>query len=226
MPDFSSWFASPTVWGWIGFHTFVVLMMVLDLGVFQRRAHVVSFRGAAGWYALWVSFAAMFASGIWFFKDSASALEFTTGYLIEVSLSVDNLFVFMVIFRYFAVPAEFQRRGLMWGIILAMILRAVFILAGAALLAAFHWLLYGFGVLLLYTAYKLARAKDDEVDPSRNLALRIARRIMPMAEDYHSPGLFVRRDGRLHGTPMFLVLLVIGTTDVMFALDSIPAIFA
>jgi tellurite resistance protein TerC len=154
------------------------------------------------------------------------AIEFLTGYLIEKSLSVDNLFVFLVIFRYFAVPPRYQQRVLLWGIIGALILRATLILLGVVLLAWFHWMIYVFGVFLLYTAYKLARAGEQHIDPSRNRVLRLLRRLFPVVDDYDSPHFWVRRDGRLFVTPLLVVLVVIESTDVVFALDSIPAIFA
>jgi len=178
----------------------------------------------------------LFAVGIWRFwhlwhpeeadKGADKAIEFLTGYLIEKSLSVDNLFVFLVIFRYFAVPPIYQHRVLLWGIIGALILRATLIIAGAALLTWFHWMIYVFGVFLLYTAYKLARSSEGHIDPSQNRVLRLLRRVAPIVDDYDSPHFWVRRNGRLCVTPLFVVLMVIESTDVVFALDSIPAIFA
>lgn len=219
----------------LGFHLFILLMLALDLGVIQRRAHVVGMREAALWSTVWVALALLFALGIWKLwyvwhpdvpeQGSQKALEFLTGYLIEKSLSVDNLFVFLVIFRYFGVPGHLQHRVLFWGILGALIMRATLILAGAALLAAFHWMIYLFGAFLIYTGYKLLGSLEEEIDPGRNPLLRLARRFLPMVHDYDSPKFWVRREGRWHATPLPLVLLVIESTDVVFALDSIPAIF-
>ena len=218
------------------FHVVIVVMLALDLGVFQKRAHVVSLREAVAWSIVWIALSLAFAAGIWRYwgdwhPDEASkgpdrAIEFLTGYLIEKSLSVDNLFVFLVIFRYFAVPPKYQHRVLAWGIIGALVLRAGMIVAGAVLLAWFHWMIYVFGVFLLYTAYKLARTSEEEIDPSRNRVLRLLRRVFPVVEDYDEPHFWLRRNGRLCVTPLLVVLVVIESTDVVFALDSIPAIFA
>jgi tellurite resistance protein TerC len=191
---------------------------------------------AAAWSAVWVALAMLFALGIWQFWDqwhpgqhdqgSVKAIEFVTGYLIEKSLSVDNLFVFLVIFRYFAVPAHMQHRVLYWGILGALIMRATLILAGAALLHTFHWMIYVFGAFLLYTAFKMLRSVEEEIDPGRNPLLRLARRFFPVIHTYDTPHFWVKRDGRWHATPLPLVLLVVESTDVVFAVDSIPAIFA
>jgi tellurite resistance protein TerC len=226
----------PNFWILVGFHVFILLMLALDLGLIHGKPHAVSMREAALWSAVWVSLALVFAVGIWKFwylwnperpeLGSVKAIEFVTGYLVEESLSVDNLFVFLVIFRYFAVPAHLQHRVLLWGILGAQLLRATLILVGAALLATFHWMIYVFGVLLLYTAYKLTRSIEEEIDPSRNPLLRLARRFLPIVDDYDSPRFWVRRQGRWYATPLPLVLLVVESTDVVFALDSIPAIFA
>jgi tellurite resistance protein TerC len=210
-------------------------MLALDLGFFQRDAHAVTMREAAAWSAVWIALALAFAAGIWKFWDvwhpdnphrgSEKALEFITGYLVEKALSVDNLFVFLVILRYFAVPAHLQHRVLYWGILGALIMRALLIVAGAALLSAFHWMIYLFGAFLLYTAYKMFRSVEKEIDPARNPLLRLGRRFLPVVSDYGSPRFWVRREGHWHLTPLPLVLLVVESTDVVFALDSIPAIF-
>ena len=236
MADFSSWIQSPEFLVLVGFHIFVIAMLALDLGVFQRKAHTVGMKEAGVWSAVWVALSLLFALGIWQFWDqwrpdergqgSGRAIEFITGYLIEKALSVDNLFVFVVIFRNFAVPAHLQHRVLYWGILGALIMRATLILAGAALLARFHWMIYVFGAFLLYTAYKMARSEAAEIDSGRNPLLRLARRFMPVVNDYTSPRFFVKREGRWHITPLPLVLLVVESTDVLFAVDSIPAIFA
>lgn len=226
---------SPQTWVLVGFHLFILLMLALDLGVFQRRAHAVSVKEAAVWSVVWIALAMLFAAGIWQFwpswnpdrpeTGSAKAIEFITGYLVEKSLSVDNLFVFLVIFRYFAVPPHLQHRVLIWGILGALLLRALLIVLGAALLAWFHWMMYVFGLLLLYTAYKLLRSLNEEIDPARNPLLRLARRLLPVVDSYDSPRFWVRHNGRWHATPLPLVLLVVESTDVVFAVDSIPAIF-
>jgi tellurite resistance protein TerC len=236
MTSFWSWLQSPEFYVLVGFHVFIILVLALDLGVLQRRAHVVSLREAAAWSAVWIGLSLAFAAGIWRFwgawhpdeahKGADRAIEFLTGYLIEKSLSVDNLFVFLVIFRYFAVPPHYQHRILAWGIVGALILRATLIVVGAALLARFHWMIYVFGVFLLYTAYKLARSTEQEIDPGRNPVLRLLRRFAPVAGDYDAPHFWIRRHGRLFATPLLVVLVVIESTDVVFALDSIPAIFA
>jgi tellurite resistance protein TerC len=230
------WPLSPEVIILVGFHVVIFVMLALDLGVFHRDGHSVSTLEAAVWSCVWVALALGFAVGIWRFwhlwypedphLGPAKAVEFLTGYLVEKALSVDNLFVFLVIFRYFGVPAHLQHRVLHWGIVGALVMRAALILAGAALLAAFGWMSYVFGVFLLYTAYKLARSVESEIDPGRNLFLRLARRFLPMVDDPHSPHFWVRRDGRWMLTSLPLVLLVVESMDVMFALDSIPAIFA
>lgn len=230
-----AWLQSPQFWVLVGFHVFILGMLALDLGVFQRKAHAVSMKEAAVWTTVWVSLALLFAVGIWLFWDrwhpdqppqgGVRAMEFLTGYLIEESLSVDNLFVFLVIFRYFAVPAHLQHRVLYWGILGALIMRPTLILAGAALLNTFHWMIYVFGAFLLYTAYKLFRSVEQEIDPGRNPLLRLAQRFLPVQNNYDSPTFWVKRDGRWFATPLPLVVLVVESTDVVFALDSIPAIF-
>lgn len=237
MANIWSWLQSTEFLVLVGFHVFIVAMLALDLGVFQRRAHAVSMREAGAWSAVWVALALLFALGIWLFWDrwhadqtdqgGVKAVEFVTGYVIEKALSVDNLFVFLVIFRYFAVPPHLQHRVLYWGILGALLMRATLILAGAALLAAFHWMIYVFGAFLLYTAYKMLRSSvEEDLDPGKNFFLRIARRLVPVVSDYDSQRFWMKRDGRWHATPLPLVLLVVETTDVVFAVDSIPAIFA
>ena len=219
----------------LGFHVFVIIVLALDLGLFHRKAHVVTSKEAGAWTVVWVTSAMLFALGLWMFwhvirpdeptQGGATALTFITGYLIELSLSVDNLFVFLVIFKYFGVPEPLRHRVLFWGIMGAVIMRAVFILAGAVLLHTFHWMIYVFGVFLLYTAYKLWHSVEEEIDPGRNIVLRLARRFFPVIDNYDQPHFWVKRDNRWHLTPLPLVLLVVESTDVVFALDSIPAIF-
>ena len=210
---------------WIGFNLFVLAMLALDLGVFHRKAHAVSLREAATWSGVWIALALAFNFGVWHFLGPQKGVEFLTGYLIEKSLSIDNIFVFAILFAYFAVPAAFQHRVLFWGILGALVLRAVFIVLGAALLARFQWLIYLFGVFLLVTGIKLLLAREVEVEPEKNPVLRLVRRFLPVTPAYHGHRFLVRLDGRLFATPLLLVLVVIEATDVVFAVDSIPAIF-
>ena len=200
-------------------------MLVLDLGVFHRRTHIVKFREALLWSAMWIALAALFAVIVYFWHGRVPALEFVTGYVIELSLSVDNLFVFLLIFRYFQVPTVHQHKVLFWGILGALIMRAVFILAGVGLIRQFHWIIYVFGALLVYSGIKLFRQENAEIHPEKNPLLRLFRRWIPVTRDYEGAKFFVRRPG-LYATPLFIVLLVVETTDVLFAVDSIPAILA
>ena len=210
---------------WILFNLFVLVMLVLDLGVFHRRTHVVKFREALLWSAMWIALAAIFAVIVYFWHGRGSALEFVTGYVIELSLSVDNLFVFLLIFRYFQVPTVHQHKVLFWGILGALVMRAIFILAGVGLIRQFHWIIYIFGALLVYSGIKLFRQENAEIHPEKNPLLRLFRRWIPVTKDYEEAKFFVRRPG-LYATPLFIVLLVVETTDVLFAVDSIPAILA
>jgi tellurite resistance protein TerC len=226
---------APEVGVLVGFHAFILLMLALDLGVLQRKGHIPTLKEAAAWSIVWVALAASFAFGIWKFwhlwsparadEGPVKAVEFVTGYLVELSLSVDNLFVFLVIFRYFGVPEYLRHRVLFWGILGAILTRAAFIVVGAALLHFFHWAIYFFGAFLIYTGYRLLRSVEEEIDPGRNPLLRLAQRFLPVVKDYDSPRFWVRRDGRWYATPLPLVLLVVESTDVVFALDSIPAVF-
>jgi tellurite resistance protein TerC len=211
---------------WVVFNVFVLGILVLDLGVFHRTAHAVSLREALVWSCVWVSLALLFSLGIYLVQGGEKALEFITGYLIEWSLSVDNLFVFLVIFSYFAVPAIYQHRVLFWGILGALFMRAFFIATGTALLTKFHWMIYVFGVFLIFTGIKLLFAGEEKIEPEKNPAVRLVRRFMKITPSFEGQRFFVRRDGKLWATPLFLVLVVVETTDVIFAVDSIPAIFA
>ncbi len=200
-------------------------MLALDLGVFHRRAHVVKFREALGWTVMWIGLAAAFAVLVYFWHGRTTALEFITGYVIELSLSVDNLFVFLVIFRYFKVSGPNQHKVLFWGILGALIMRGLFIFLGIGLIRQFHWIVYVFGALLLYSGYKLLRESGADVHPEKNPVLRLVRRWIPVTPDYVGGKFFVRQPG-LFATPLFVVLLVIETTDILFAVDSVPAILA
>jgi tellurite resistance protein TerC len=214
------------VWGWVGFNAFVLAMLALDLGVFHRRAHVVTMREAATWSAVWVGLALAFNAGLYLLAGPRPALEFLTGYLIEKSLSVDNIFVFVLLFTYFAVPARYQHRVLFWGILGALAMRGAFIAAGAYLLEQFHWVIYLFGAVLILTGAKMARRGGAAVDPERNPVTRWARRLLPLTPRYDGQRFWTREGGRLVATPLFLVLLLVEFTDLVFAIDSIPAIFA
>jgi len=230
---------------WIGFITVIILLLALDLGILNRKAHVISAKEAMGWTAFWVSLSLGFSVFIyfgyrdqWFGLTHAKAVEggaspqwmafteYLTGYIIEQSLSLDNIFVIALIFAYFKVPAIYQHRVLFWGILGAIVMRGMMIGIGAALISRFHWIIYVFGVMLILTAVKLLLAGDSHVDPEKNPLVRIARRIYPVSKDYEGEKFFTVVDGRKAVTPMFLVLLVVESTDVMFAVDSIPAIFA
>ena len=211
---------------WIAFNFFVLAMLALDLGVFHRKAHIIRIKEALGWSAFWIALALLFNVGIYFWRGPQTALEFLTGYLLEKSLSVDNIFVFLLIFSYFRVPAISQHKVLFWGILGALIMRAIFIAAGVTLISKFHWLIYVFGAFLIFTGIKLALQKGKEIHPERNPVIKLFRRYMPVTGDYEESKFFVRRAGRVLATPLFIVLLVVETTDIIFAVDSIPAILA
>jgi tellurite resistance protein TerC len=210
---------------WVIFNVFVLGILAVDLLVLHRKAHTVSLREALGWSCVWVSLALGFGVGIYFFQGGEKALEFLTGYVIEWSLSVDNLFVFLVIFSYFSVPPIYQHRVLFWGILGALVLRALFIATGTALLANFHWMIYVFGAFLIFTGIKLLFVGEEKIEPEKNPAVRLVRRFIKITPEYQGQRFFVRKDGKLWATPLFLVLVVVETTDVIFAIDSIPAIF-
>ena len=210
---------------WIGFTLFVLLLLALDLGVFHRRAHAVGYKEALGWCAFWVGLALGFALLVYRWFGSERALEFLAGYLIEQALSVDNMFVFLLLFTYFGVPAALQHRVLFWGILGALAMRAVFILAGAALIEHFHWVVYVFGAFLLLTGVRLLRDKGVEVHPERNPVYRLMSRFVPVVKEYRGTRFFVVEGGRRYATPLLLVLAVVEATDLVFAVDSIPAVF-
>ncbi|HZQ92310.1 MAG TPA: TerC family protein [Terriglobales bacterium] len=211
---------------WIGFNVFVLAMIAMDFFLAQRKPHAIKFREAMWWTAFWVGLAAAFAVLVYIWRGPQKTLEFATGYLIEESLSVDNLFVFLVLFGYFKVPEQYQRKVLTLGILGALVMRGLFILAGVGLINRFHWIIYVFGVFLIYTGFTLLRKSDEDVEPEKNIVLRLARRWIPITSDYEGDRFFVKRDTRTFATPLFAVLLVVETTDVVFALDSIPAILA
>jgi tellurite resistance protein TerC len=211
---------------WIGFNVFVLGMLALDLGVFHRKAHTISIREASIWSVVWVCLALIFNVGIYYAWGSEKALEFLTGYVIEKSLSVDNLFVFLMIFQYFNTPSQYQHRVLFWGILGALILRAVFIATGSALLSNFHWMVYVFGGFLAVTGIKMYLQGDEKIEPEKNPVVRLFERLVPIIRKYDGQKFFIRREGKSYATLLMLVLVVVETTDVIFAIDSIPAIFA
>jgi tellurite resistance protein TerC len=225
-----------TIWLWIGFNLFVLSLLALDLGVFHRHAHKVSIKEATIWSVVWITIAMVFNLGLYFFWDKVSptsgysnseaALAFFTGYLIEKSLSVDNIFVFVLIFTFFAVPAIYQHRVLFWGILGALIMRGTLIAVGAVLLKEFHWIIYIFGAFLIFTGIRMAIHRNEEMHPEHNPVVKLLRRIIPVTENYEGDHFFIRRAGKLLATPLFLVLLIVESTDLVFAVDSIPAIFA
>lgn len=210
----------------VGFGVFILIMLSLDLGVFHRRAHAVGLMEAAAWTTVWVSLALLFALGLYVWLGPKQALLFLTGYVIEEALSVDNMFVFLVIFTSFGVKREHQHRVLFWGILGALIMRAVFILTGVTLLHRFHWIIYVFGAFLVWTGLRMAFKAEVEVNPEASLVLKVARRFLPVSQGYHGHHFLTRVGGRRMVTPLLLVLLLVESTDVVFALDSIPAVLA
>ncbi len=214
------------LWAWAGFFIFIAAMLALDLGVFHRGAHAVKMKEALMWCGVWFTLAMIFNFIVWHWMGHAAGLEWLTGYVVEISLSVDNVFVFIVIFSYFRVLPAHQHRILFWGIVGAAVMRMAFILAGVTLLDRFHWLIYLFGAFLVYTGIKIARPHKEEFDPEKNIAVRLFKRFYPVSHHDKSGHFFVIENGRRMATPLFIVLLVIETTDVAFALDSIPAVLA
>ena len=217
---------SPNLWPWLLFNLFVLAMLALDLGVFHRKAHEVKVKEALAWTAVWVALALIFDAWMYYSRGPQAGLEFLTGYLIEKALSVDNVFVFLLIFSYFRVPETYQHRVLFWGILGALIMRGIFIAAGVALIQQFHWIIYVFGAFLVFTGIRLAQEKDKEIHPERNPVLRLFRHWVPLADQYENGRFFVKRAGKLSATPLLVTLLMVETTDVIFAVDSIPAILA
>jgi tellurite resistance protein TerC len=224
------------IWLWIGFNLFVLAMLALDLGVFHRKSHTVSGKEALTWSLVWISLSLVFNAILYFYWDRMmpdstytnrdAALAFFTGYLIEKSLSVDNIFVFILIFSFFGVPAAYQHRILFWGILGALVMRGTLIVVGAALLEQFHWIIYIFGGFLIFTGIRMAWQHDENIEPDKNPVVKFFRRFMPVTENFEKGQFFVRRAGKLMATPLFLILLVVESTDLIFAVDSIPAIFA
>jgi len=211
---------------WVVFNIFVIVLLVVDLKIFHRESHEVSIKEALLWTVFWIALALLFNVGIYFWAGTEPALEYLTGYLIEKSLSMDNLFVFLMIFSYFGVAPRYQHNVLFWGILGALIMRTLFIMAGITLITRFHWVIFVFGAFLVYTGIKLAFQQDEDIDPEKNPVLKLVRRFVPVTPNYIEQKFFVKQAGRWLATPLFVVLVVIETTDVIFALDSIPAILA
>ena len=216
-----------TVWLWITFNIFVLVLLALDLGVFHKSNHAISVKESLIWSGIWILVGILFNVGVFYFSGPQKGLEFFTGYVIERSLSIDNIFVFILMFTYFGVPARYQYKVLFWGILGALIMRGTLIMVGTALIDAFHWILYVFGAVLIFSAIRMAVQKEDaQVQPERNPVVRLFRRFFPVTESYQGGSFFVRQGHKWLATPLFIVLLVVETTDLVFALDSIPAIFA
>jgi len=211
---------------WIGFHLFILLMLAIDLGVLNKRAHKIAVREALAWSSLWITLALLFNVFVLLEFGKTKALEFLTGYLIEYSLSVDNIFIFILIFSYFSVKAQYQHKILFWGILGALIMRGIFIVAGVTLINRFHWIVIIFGGFLVITGIKMLFQKESSVDPEKNTFVKVFRKFFPVSETLHGSKLFVRVDRKLYATPLFLVLLVIESSDLIFAVDSIPAVLA
>lgn len=213
-------------WLWIGFNAFVLLMLALDLGVFHRKEHKVTFKEAISWSVVWVTLALIFNGWIYYDQGKDKALEFLTGYLIEKSLSVDNIFVFVLLFSFFKVPEQYRHRVLFWGVLGALLMRAGFIAAGAVLIEKFHWIIYFFGAFLVFTGYKMLKKKTEDMHPEDNPLVRWFVKKGKVTSDYHGKNFFVSINGQKLATPLFLCLLSVEFTDLIFAVDSIPAIFA
>lgn len=223
-----------SIWAWLGFGAFVLAMLCIDLGLFNRESHSVTYREASIWSAVWVTLALLFAASIYFFPQYLNIpteiagqkfKEFLTGYLIELSLSVDNLFVFLLIFSYFKVPAKFQHRVLFWGVLGALVMRITMIFLGAALIERFNWIIYIFGAFLVYTGIRMFRSDEDETNPEENPIVRFATRFIPITRHYEGEKFFTVVNGRHTGTLLLLVLVIVEVTDLVFAVDSIPAVF-
>jgi tellurite resistance protein TerC len=211
---------------WVIFNAFVLIMLALDLGVFHRKIHEIKIKEALTWTFIWVCLALIFNLIIYYWRGRQQALEFFTGYLVEKALSVDNIFVFIMVFTYFQIPTKYQHKILFWGIIGALIMRIIFIFAGVALLEKFHFTIYIFGALLIFTGYKMFNHSNMKIDPDKNPVIRFFKSFMPVTSDLHEDKFFIKIDGRRFATPLFLVLILIETTDLIFAVDSIPAILA
>jgi len=215
-----------SIYAWGGFVVFVLAMLALDLGVFNRKVHEVKVKEALWWTAFWMSLALLFCGGVYFFRGQEKALEFFAGYLVEQSLSMDNLFVFLLIFKYFRVPAKYEHKALFWGVLGALVMRAVFIGLGVVLISRFSWIIYVFGAFLVFTAVRMAIERESEIHPQKNPLLLVLKKIMPVDHGFDSGKFLVRKKGILYATSLLAVVLVLETTDLIFAVDSIPAVLA
>jgi len=211
---------------WTIFGVLILAMLALDLGVFNRKTHVIKMKEAMLWTSFWITLACLFGAGVYYFYGHSKALEFFTAYIIEYSLSIDNLFVFLLIFRFFNVPPAYEHKALFWGILLALITRAAFIFAGVALINKFHWIMYIFGAFLIFTGIKMALNKETEVHPEKNVAIKMLRYFIPVTKEFQEARFFIIKNGKRFATPMLAVLLALETTDILFAVDSIPAVLA
>jgi tellurite resistance protein TerC len=225
MPDIASLLSNKYIL-WVGFNLLVMLMLAIDLGLIHKSLKEITVKEAFVWSGIWIVVALVFNVGIYYWRGSEVAVQFFTGYVIERSLSIDNIFVFLLIFTYFQVPGRFQYKVLIWGILGALVLRGVFILLGTLLIAKFHWIIYLFGAFLVITGIKMGFGKDKKIDPEKNPMLRLLRKFLPITSGYDDGKFFLRKNGKLFGSPLLVVLIVIESTDVVFAVDSIPAIFA
>ncbi len=215
------------IYFWIGFVVFLALMLAIDLGIFHRKSHTVTFKESLGWTLVWIMLAMMFAAIVYFWKGSEKAIEFITGYVIELSLSVDNLFIFILVFSYFHVPQQYQHKILFWGILGALVMRVIFIFAGVALISKFHWIIYVFGAIIIISGIKMLFQKDKKIEPEKNPLIRFVKKMIPVTHEYHGDNFFIKlKNGAWAATPLFIVLVFIEITDLIFAIDSIPAILA
>lgn len=212
---------------WIAFIFFVILMLAIDLGVFHRKSHTVSFKESIAWTLVWIGLAMLFSAVVYFWKGPEKSIEFLTGYIIELSLSVDNLFVFILIFSYFHVPPQYQHKVLFWGILGALVMRVIFIFAGVALITKFHWIIYVFGAIIIISGFKMPFQKDKKIEPEKNIIIRMVKKMLPVTDEYHGDKFFVKIQKVVWAaTPLFIVLVFVEITDLIFAVDSIPAILA
>lgn len=211
---------------WVYFSLFILVMLAIDLGIFHRKAHAVSFKESLLWTFVWLILAMLFNTIVYFWKGPEKSFEFLTGYIIELSLSVDNLFLFILIFKYFHVPVEYQHRVLFWGILGALVMRVIFIFAGIALITKFHWIIYVFGGFIIFTGIRMLFQSDQEVHPERNVVIQWIKKLFPVTKGFYKDKFFIKRQGILMATPLFIVLVFVEMTDLIFAVDSIPAILA
>ena len=213
-------------WYWIGFNAFVLIMLALDLGVFHKKTHEVKVKEALIWTAVWIALAMVFNAGIFHFFGKEKGVEFLTGYVIEKSLSVDNIFVFIMVFSYFQIPTKYQHKVLFWGVLGALVMRAIFIFAGVALISKFHWIIYIFGGFLIFTGFKMLLQEDKPIEPEKNPLIKLVRKILPVSNELHGDKFIIKQGAKTIATPLLLVLVLIEFTDLIFAVDSIPAILA